>query len=63
MLLTFKDSAGRPLARLGDTERRRMELVQARSEGDEHFFVLLNRVPVRPRFMTISAIGLTTTKS
>jgi hypothetical protein len=44
MLLTFKKSDGNSLdARLLPTDNIRIELIQAKSAGDSHFFVLLNR--------------------
>jgi hypothetical protein len=43
MLLTFEKDDGSPLAALDDSDRVRVELIHGKSEGDGHFFVLLNR--------------------
>lgn len=43
MLVTFKRADGASVAALSDGERPKIELIQAKSEGDAHFFVLLNR--------------------
>jgi hypothetical protein len=42
-LLTFKRADGTRLAALAEDDRVKVELIQARSVGDSHFFVLLNR--------------------
>jgi hypothetical protein len=43
MFLTLKRPDGTAIVALADEERPRVELVQAKSEGDSHFFVLVNR--------------------